>query len=259
MEEYLKEKHKHIFNSFLVILGIFLISITILKIIDIQDKLQEAENTITITESSQIYAKPDLALGTFSVVTEAKTVTQALTDNTNKMNALISFIKNQGVEERDIKTTSFNISPRYEWRESLTCYPPCPGNTRVLVGYEISQSLEVKIRDMLKIGETIQGATEAGANQVSNLQFVIDKQEEFKKQAREEAIKKAKVKAQELASQLGIKLIRISNFSEGVSTPFFYDMREAVGMGGAIPAPAPEIATGENKIEVTVSLTYQVK
>ena len=130
----------------------------------------------------------------------------------------------------------------------------------MLVGYEVTQSLEVKIRDMAKIGDILQGATDAGANQVGDLQLTVDKQDELKKQAREEAIKKAKARAQELASQLGIKLVRIVNFSEGVSVPYYYDyaLKEAAGMGGET-APSPQIETGENKISVTVTITYEIR
>jgi uncharacterized protein YggE len=177
------------------------------------------------------------------------------------MNAVIDSVKSQGVEEKDIKTISFNIYPRYEYRKEETEIYPYPPGKRVLVGYEIQQSLQVKIRDMEKIGDIIQGATDAGANQVGDLQFTIDEQDELKKQAREEAIKKAKAKAQELASQLGIKLVRIANFSEGVSVPRYdYTLTKEAAMGGAGEAvPQPQIETGENKIEVTVTITYEIR
>ena len=110
---------------------------------------------------------------------------------------------------------------------------------------------------MHDIGSIIQGATDAGANQVGDLQFTIDKEDEFKKQARKEAIKKAKSKAEELASQLGVKLVRIADFSEGVSVPYYYGLEKSVAMGAG--EAAPQIETGENKIEVTVSITYEIK
>ena len=138
-----------------------------------------------------------------------------MSENTKNMNAVIDSVKKQGVEEKDLKTTGFYISPRYEWYEAGTCIPACPNGKRVLVGYEITQSLEVKIRDLSKIGEIIQEATNSGANQVGDLQFTIDKEDELKAQARKDAIDEAKNKAKELASQLGVKLVRITNFSEG--------------------------------------------
>ena len=202
MFENLKEKDKCLFFSLLIILGVFLTMLTIAEMIDIRDKIQITGNTITVFDSGEIYAKPDLALSTFSVVTEAKTVGEAMDENAKKMNDIIYFIKEQGVEEKDLKTTGFNLYPRYEYQKVETEIYPYPPGKRVLVGYEVTQSLEVKIRDMTKIGEIIQGTAENGANQVGDLQFVIDKQDELKAKARAQAIEKAKAKAEELASQL---------------------------------------------------------
>jgi len=254
----LKEKEKCLCATLLVILGIFLITLIISKGIDIRDRIQITGNTITVSDTGEIYAKPDLALTTFSVITEEKTVAEALSKNTEKMNTVIDFVKDQGVEEKDLKTTSFNIYPRYEWYEERECLVyPCPTGERVLVGYEVQQSLQVKIRDTGEIGTIIEGATDAGANQVGDLQFTIDKQDELKKQARAEAINKAKTKARELASQLGVRLVRITNFSESgvVPIPRYFALEEAAGMGGG---EIPQIETGENKISVTVTITYEI-
>ena len=219
----------------------------------------EAQNVITVTGKGEVYAKPDLALVDFSVVTEKKTVIEAMAENTQKMNSIIDSIKKQGVEEKDLKTTTFNIFPRYEWLEKEACFPPCPTGRRVLVGYEITQSLEAKIRDLAKIGDIIQGAIDAGANQVGDLQFTIDKQDELQKQARGQAIEKAKAKAKEMAKQLGVKLVRITNFSESGVVPIpwpYFETEKAIGIGGG--AEMPQIQTGENKIEATVSITYEI-
>jgi len=247
---------KNIITALIIVAIVFLVSLTVWVSIDIQNKITETENTITVSDTGEIYAKPDLALTTFSVITEEKTVAEALSQNTEKMNAVIDFVKGQGVEDKDLKTTSFNIYPRYEWREEKTEIPPQPQGKRVLVGYEIRQSLEVKIRDLEKIGAIIEGATEAGANQVGDLQFTIDKEDELKKQAREQAIEKAKTKAKELASQLEVNLVRISNFSESSIIPRYYGLEKAAAMG--VGEEAPQIETGENKIEVTVTITYEI-
>lgn len=252
--EHCKIESKNLCAVLITIVGIFLVALIVSTMLDIQDKIQETENTITVSDTGKVYAKPDLALTTFTVTNEAKTVAEALSTNSEKMNSVIDFIKGEGVEEKDLKTTSFNIYPRYEWHEKTELWPQ---GERVLAGYEVRQSLEVKIRDMAKIGTIIQGATDSGANQVSNLEFTIDNQDELKKQAREEAINKAKTKAKDLASQLGVKLIRISNFQESAVLPIYYGIAkaEALGMGGE----APQIETGENKIEVTVTITYDIK
>jgi len=213
----------------------------------------EAQNKITVSATGEIYAKPDLAEVSFSVITEEKTVTETLSKNSEAMNKILDSIKGQGVEEKDLKTTGFNIYPRYEWHEKAQITPP--QGERVLVGYEVRQTVKVKIRDLGKIGDIIQGATDAGANQVGDLRFTIDKEDEIKKEARKQAIDKAKEKANELASQLGVRLVRITNFQESAVYPRFYAL-EAIpsGLGGE----APEIEPGENLIQVTVSITYEI-
>ena len=249
----IKEETK---NILAVILGLFVVVLIFSTAIDIKNKLEETENTITVSDTGTIYTKPDLALATASVVTEKKTVAEAMQENVKKMNAVIEAVKGLGVEDKDLKTTSFNIYPRYEWYEATLLYP---SGQRVLVGYEITQSLQIKIREMEKIGTVIGAVTDAGANEVSDLQFTVDEEDTLKAQARAEAITKAKAKAEELAQQLGIKLVRISSFSESGVQPYFYSIKEAasVGMGGG--GEIPDIQTCENKIEVTVTITYEIR
>ncbi len=258
MEEFQKEKIISWCGSscrgLVGILTLFLIAIIVSTALDIQSKWTETENMITVSDTGTVYAKPDLGLITATVVTEAKTVAEAMSMNTKKMNAVIAAVKDQGVEEKDLKTTSFNIYPRYEWHEKSVYYPT---GERVLVGYEVRQSLQVKIRDLTKIGSIIQAATDSGANQMSDLKLTIDNQDALKAQAREEAITKAKIKAEKLAEQLGVKLVGISSFSESEEVPRFVGKETAEGLGGA--GGGPTIETGENKIEVTVHITYKIK
>jgi len=253
----------------LIMLIVFLLSLIVVTAVDIQNKIRqgryigqdtETKNTITVSGSGEIYAKPDLALATFSVKSEADTVAEAMAENTKKMNAIISLIKGQGVESKDLKTIGFNIYPRYEYRKEETNFlPPQPQGKRVLVGYEAIQSLQVKIRDMENIGDIIQLATGAGANQVGSLRFTIDNEDELKKRARKEAIQEAKEKAEELAGQLGVELVRITNFSESGTVPFrYYDYPLPKAVATEEEAAAPQIETGENKIEVAVSITYEI-
>ncbi|XOB40956.1 MAG: SIMPL domain-containing protein [Candidatus Nealsonbacteria bacterium] len=248
----IKDKKK-LLNIFLIVLILFVGMLTINEFKKGKYIGQDVQSTISVSAIGEVYAKPDLALISFSVVSEEKAAADALTKNSESMNKIIEFLKNSGVEDKDLKTTTFRISPRYEWRNgSEFSYPPV--GQRVLVGYEVTQSLEVKIRDMLKIGTLIEGATDAGATGVGSLEFTFDDEDELKKQAREIAIDKAKLKAKELTQQLGVGLGRITNFSESAVSPIFYGLKEAYGLGGA----APEIETGENLIQSTVIITYEI-
>lgn len=251
------ERHSRFFGALISLILIFILLLTVYLAVGIVNSIKEnkyigqdieSRNTITVSDSAEIYAKPDLAIATFSVVSEAKTVNQAMSDNTQKMNKIINSMKESGIKEEDLKTTTFSISPRYNYYEG----------TRVLVGYEVIQSLETKIRQLDNLGEIVQKATDSGANQVGNLQFTIDKEDDLRKQAREEAIKKTKEKAKELAKQLGVDLVRIVNFSDSSQTPrTFYDYypESSIGIGGG---GGVSIESGQNKIEVTVTITYEI-
>jgi len=259
-----KHRHRGLFSLLLAALSLFLIVLIVSTIVDIQNKVKEgryigqeieSKNNISVSGTGEIYAKPDLALTSFSVVNEAKTVEKAMTENTSKMNAVIEAVKSQGVDEKDLKTTSFRINPRYDYIEQGSIYPT---RKRVLSGYEISQSLQVKIRDMEKIGSIIEKATAAGSNQVGDLQFTIDDQEALKAEARSQAIVKAKEKAKSIASELGVKLVRITNFGESSVMPYYARSYEFADMAIGGEQAIPEIETGENKISVSISITYEI-
>ncbi len=258
----LKSKNEKLFPLLVWVVVILLVALFFLTVVIIQNQIKqskyigqeiESKNTITVSDSGEVYAKPDLAVVDFSVVNEAETVAEAINQNTQEMNAVIASVKNEGVEDKDLKTTSFNLYPRYEWRNG-DYYE----GERVLVGYEVRQNLEVKIRNMGKIGDIIQEATQAGSNQVGDLQFTIDDEEELKRQARSQAIEKAKNKAKGLAEELDVDLVRIVNFNESSSSPYYYGLEKAAGIGMVDEAPSPQIETGENKITVAVSITYEI-
>ena len=265
MENICSEKNKKLCTVLISIVCLLLAVLTISTIVDVQNKIKEgryigqeieSKNNITVSATGEVYTKPDLALTTFSVVTEAKTVEDAMKENTEKMNEVIESVKSEGVESKDLKTTTFSIRPRYEWYENeKSLY--YPEGERVLVGYEIQQSLQVKIREMDNIGSILEGATSKGANEVGNLQFTVEDEDRAKEEARNDAIKEAKEKAQSIASQLGVKLIKIISFNEGSSSPRYYGIESAMGVGDS-SVSVPQIETGENKITVSVSITYEI-
>ena len=259
-----KEENRGLLTIFLVVVTLLFLALIASTVVGIQNKVKEGryigqdietKNILAVSGTGEVFAKPDVGIVVFSVKTEAGTVAEAMEENTQKMNTIISAMKDRGIEENDLKTASFTISPRYEYRIDRLLEPPT--RNRVLVGYEVSQSLQVKMRDLEKIGDIIQGATDAGANQVGNLQFTIDNQDELKKQARQEAISKAKEKAEEITSQLGVKLVRIVNFRENTISPRFFGL-EAFDLAASKGGPVPQIETGENKISITVTITYEI-
>lgn len=256
---------KKLFNwlivTILILSALYLgvLAINKLKATEYIGRQADTVNTITVSDSGSIYVKPDLAQVSVAVRTEMDTVEAAVSENARKMNTVIETVKSEGVEEKDLKTTNFSIYPRYEYEKTTCTQYYCPQGERILVGYEVFQSLEIKIRDLQKTGTIINIATKSGANEIGSLQFTVDKIDEFKAQARKEAIDKAKAKAKVLSENLGVDLVRITSFSENGVYPMYDRMSYAKEAAGGGESVAPEIQTGENKIEVTVSISYEIK
>ena len=207
-------------------------------------------NTVSFSGEGKITAKPGIAIISASILTQAVDSKSAQDSNSTKSNAVDSFLKKQGITEKDIKTSGYNITPQYK-------YPPYGGQATI-TGYQVSQSYEIKVRDLTKISTILSGLVTAGANQVNNLGLQIENPDALKSQARQLAIDNAKKKATELEKQVGISLGKIINFvegSDGYPAPM-YELKSS-GMGGG--GPEPTISTGENDVVVNVTITFQIK
>jgi uncharacterized protein YggE len=162
------------------------------------------------------------------------------------------------VSEDDIKTINYSISPRYEYYEAQISRP---GGQRQLVGYQVSQMLEVTVTGTEQAGELLSGVGSRGADTVSSLQFVVEDEESIQREAQINAIADARKNARELASALGVSLDGVIGFQEvGGGSPM-YRMEQAAyaddaGMGGTI---SPQIPIGENRVESRVQVIYKIR
>ncbi len=233
--------------------GLVLALLAVFLLVEINHVWNTAATTNTVSFSGQgkVTAKPDIAIISATVLTQAADSKTAQDQNSAKSNAVTAFLKNQGIDDKDIKTLNYNIYPQYK-------YPPYGGQSTI-TGYQVTQSYEIKVRDITKISSVLTGLVSAGANQVNNLGLQIENPDQLKFQARQKAIDDAKKKAHDLESQVGISLGHIVNFSEnGNYYPRpMYDVK-GVGMGGGGEA-GPTISPGENEITVDVTITYQIK
>lgn len=205
-------------------------------------------------------AIPDIAEISATVLTEGGTDLAALQKkNSDKGNAVIAFVKENGVEDKDIKTQNYTIEPRYQYTPCSYEYGRvCP--PAEIIGYSIRQTISVKVRDFDAIGNILKGVVDRGANTVSGPSFTIDDPKETEAQAREEAMADARAKAEAIAQAAGFKLGKIQYISEGGPTPY-YGM--AAGMGGdavkTFEAAPPSIEPGSQEVVVRVDVTYQIK
>ncbi|OGN27962.1 MAG: hypothetical protein A2941_02950 [Candidatus Yanofskybacteria bacterium RIFCSPLOWO2_01_FULL_49_17] len=206
-------------------------------------------NTVSFNGEGKVLAVPDIAMISASIVTQAVNSKTAQDQNSKKSQAVADFLKKQGIDEKDIKTTDYNIYPQYKYSSY--------GGQATITGYQVTQSYQVKVRDLEKVSAVLDGLVSAGANQVNNLGLQVEDPEKLKTEARQKAIEDAKKKADELKDQVGIKLGRIVNFSEntgGYPIPMMYATDRGIGGGGG-----PEISVGQNEIVVSVTITYQIK
>lgn len=216
-------------------------------------------NTINVMGEAEVTAVPDVSKFNFSVNITSLTVEEAQDESATIVNSAISFLKSNGVDEKDIKTTSYNIYPKYE-------YVPCAPNAEIcqstnqMVGQQVSQTVEVTLRDTDKSGDMVSGLGRKGITNISSLRFEIDDPSKFEEEARSEAIANAKSKAKRLAKDLGVDLEDIVSFSEerGGYYPEPYFAERALGGMSEDSSVSPKMPTGENTVKSVVYITFEI-
>jgi len=231
----------------------------------------------TVSGEGKVTAIPDVAQFSFSVINEGgKDLGSTQSANTEATNKVIDFLKSNGVDAKDIKTTGYDVSPRYT---SVSCgivpiyfdssipsgygtagvsrSATCPPQS--IVGYTVTQTVQVKVRQLDSVGKLLSGVVDNGANSASSLTFTVDNRTEYENQARAEAIAEAKNKAKAIAEAGGFKIGRLVSVDEYFSGPYAY----ATGLGGAEDiskdATPPTIEPGSQEITVNVNLRYEIR
>lgn len=222
-----------------------------------------ATNTISVEGVGKAVAVPDIATISFTVQFKESTVAAAQAKATKLTNEVLAYLDDQDIDEKDIKTTSYNVYPQYDYMQTV-CIPgvPCRGGESVLSGYQVQQSVSVKIRDLEEVGTILGGLGEMNVQNINGPNFEIDDLDTVKAEAREEAIKEAKDKAKVLAKELGVTLVRVVGFWEdngGYGYPVMYESSYAKGGDSMNAAPSPEIPVGESEISTRVNITYEIR
>lgn len=206
--------------------------------------------TLVVSSRAEVRVEPDMAVFTVGVETRGETVEEARAANATAMAEIRERLLAAGALERHLKTRNFQVNP--EWH-----YNPNDGS-RTLIGYVVSHSLEVTVTDLDVLGDWLDAAIQAGANQVSGPTFGLSNPEELEAQALAEAVRKARAKAETLARAAGVFLKRVVHITEHVSTPIGGAMR-AMAVSDAVAefAPTP-ISPGEVSVSATVTMTFEI-
>ena len=203
---------------------------------------EKLDKLVTVTGEGTVAAVPDNAVIRLGVSSQGKTARAASDANAKDMTVVLAAIKESGVADRDIQTTSLSLQPQYD--------PNKTGAAR-LVGFQVNNQVTIKIRDIGRLPAVLDRAIAAGANEMSGIEFVVSGQSKLLDQARDAAIADAHRKAALYAKAAGAKLGRVVAISEeGASSPpiAFKAMR-----AGAVP-----VAPGEQTLRASVTVSYEL-
>lgn len=203
---------------------------------------------LSVSASAEATRVPDIATISTGVVTQAADANAAMRANAVQMDKVMAAIRASGIAERDIQTSGINLNPQYKYVENQ---PPS------IVGYQASNNVNVKVRDLSKLGKVLDAFVANGANQINGPSFEVDRPDEAYDEARLAALKKARARAETYAAALGMKVQRIVSINEG---------------GGSMPQPMPRmramamdsmaketsVSPGEASLSVSIDVVFEL-
>lgn len=196
-------------------------------------------------------AVPDVAKVSFGVQENGATLSQVQDSVNKKSQSMVATLKKLGIEEKDIKTTSYNVYPHSDYQAN----PP------KITGYQVSINYEVTIRKIENINEAMTTIVASGANLVGGVTFELSDSAKAKAldEARQNAVTEAKKNAEGLAKSSGVTLGKIINVSENQTNVPRPVSLTAKASGGEMVAAQPDIQPGTTEIDLTVSLSYEIR
>jgi len=235
----------------------------------LQNPPNATQNVITVSGEGKASAAPDLATISFTVSEDADTASSSQDAAAKKVNAALAALKNLQIDDKDIQTSSYNVYPRYSQNQPCiyngpiisgagAAYPPCPPTESKVIGYTASQTVTVKLHDVNSVGTVVTALGQAGISNLNGPDFSVENPDAVQSEARKDAIDQAHAKAEELAKELGVRLVRVVNYSEGGG---YYPgpMMEASGAATGKAATVPSIPTGQNEVTLDVTVTYEIR
>ncbi|MFA6251368.1 MAG: SIMPL domain-containing protein [Candidatus Paceibacterota bacterium] len=261
METFLKDKKISV-SVFILIVVVSLFTIT--KLVNEVRTMPERNYTgdvISVEGSGEILAVSDIASLYINLSKDGKTAKEAQDLLNESITKTLTYLKDQKIEEKDIKSEYGGLNPKYSYEQSACYTYPCPTRDPKIIGYTATQSITVKVREVDLASEIRTGLAGIGVTDISGPTFSIDDEESYKDQARSLAIKEARAKAKVLAKELGVRIGRVVSFSENGNNSYpMYESKMMSGAGAMMDSvAAPTLPKGENKIISNVVITYEIK
>lgn len=249
--------------NWLAIAGVILAIVAGVSLIKSWDSAENlAVNSITVSGESKVSVSPDIATISFTIDETKPTSKEAQASVSSKMDKAKAAMKALKIEDKDIKTSSYSLYPKYNYQYCPTYISsvPCSAKQK-LEGYEVSHNVTVKVRDVDSVGKVLDAVAQSGINNITGPSFTVDDIEKVRAEARGKAIEDAKAKAKILADQLNVSLDDLISFNESGASPreyMYVSKVQAVPMAAG-SSDGVSIPQGENEINVNVTLTYRIK
>lgn len=202
--------------------------------------------TVTVSAAATATVEPDMAVVATGIVSDAPTAREALTRNSSGMEKLIGTLKALGIDAKDISTFGFQVDPQYANHRD--------GKASTIAGYRVVNQVRVTVRDLKRLGEVLDQAVSAGANQASGIEFQVSTEETLRDNARREAIATARRRGELYASAAGAELGKVMTIHEDGGT-----MGPRPMMAGRAAMASVPIEPGSQSLEVRVTVTYELK
>ncbi|UYB50970.1 SIMPL domain-containing protein [Xanthomonas sp. AM6] len=202
---------------------------------------------LNIAAQAEAKHAPDVATLSAGVVTQAVDSAAAMRQNAEQMTKVLAAVRAAGIADKDVQTSGISLSPQYKYAEN---------QAPQIIGYQASNSVNLKVRDIAKLGKVLDALAAQGANQINGPTFEIDDPEPLYDQARVDALKKAQARAQTYAKSLGLRVRRIVSISEGGGGGVRpVPMMRAMAMKAEMDTP---VAAGESSVSVNLDVVFEL-
>ena len=201
------------------------------------------ERLVTVSGDATVAVAPDTAMIRLGVTSQGKNAREASDTNAKQMTALLAAIKEGGIADRDVQTSRLSLQPQYDQSK--------PGAARLL-GFQVTNQVTVRIREIDKMPAFLDRAIAAGANEMSGIEFIVSEQSKLLDQARDDAVADARRKAELYAKAAGVKLGNVVSITEEGSSPPPRPVMQAM-RANAVP-----VAPGEQMLRAAVTVSFEL-
>lgn len=233
------------------VLGVLLSVLVVLLILNQLQAYRGPAHLMNVSATGKVTTVPDMATVSIGVIAQANTAEEARVASSNSMNSILHFLQGLKIDPKDIQTTNFTTTPRYQYQDGKS----------TIIGYDANQTVNVTLRKIdqsqSQLQTVLSQVTQAGANSIQGVQFRLSTEDNFKKEATQQAIKNARVLAEQLAESSGLKLVKLVNIiPTQTDLPI---MPMAYSMAAKSNAVISNVEPGSQEISSTITLVYEVR